>query len=195
MGVVGTRTGGEIILSFSLEFERNEAYDFSQVFEELLLDADWALNAGNWMWLSASAFFHQYFRVYSPIAFGKKTDKHGDYIKWTKQTFSSINQWKSFFGFSKYWTIESICQFWRNIPPNIFMNLGKPRWVYKMQPDASLVTIFVTDSCLLVFIQWFVFVFLVKCREGLSETDCRPWHCYEREFTENETGLSRQRRR
>jgi cryptochrome len=33
-----------------------------QVFEELLLDADWALNAGNWMWLSASAFFHQYFR-------------------------------------------------------------------------------------------------------------------------------------
>ena len=32
------------------------------VFEELLLDADWALNAGNWMWLSASAFFHQYYR-------------------------------------------------------------------------------------------------------------------------------------
>ncbi|EFX85418.1 DNA photolyase 1 [Daphnia pulex] len=52
-----------------------------QVFEELLLDADWALNAGNWMWLSASAFFHSYFRVYSPVAFGKKTDKHGDYIK------------------------------------------------------------------------------------------------------------------
>lgn len=35
-----------------------------KVFEELLLDADWALNAGNWMWLSASAFFHQFFRVY-----------------------------------------------------------------------------------------------------------------------------------
>ncbi|KAL0994616.1 hypothetical protein UPYG_G00124920 [Umbra pygmaea] len=52
-----------------------------KVFEELLLDADWSLNAGNWLWLSASAFFHQYFRVYSPIAFGKKTDKNGDYIK------------------------------------------------------------------------------------------------------------------
>ncbi|KAH9490127.1 Cryptochrome-1 [Bulinus truncatus] len=52
-----------------------------KVFEELLLDADWSLNAGNWMWLSASAFFHQYFRVYSPIAFGKKTDPNGDYIK------------------------------------------------------------------------------------------------------------------
>jgi len=52
-----------------------------QVFEELLLDADWSLNAGNWMWLSASAFFHQYFRCYSPIAFGKKTDKDGAYIR------------------------------------------------------------------------------------------------------------------
>ncbi|KAL8572787.1 hypothetical protein ACOMHN_024963 [Nucella lapillus] len=52
-----------------------------KVFEEYLLDADWSLNSGNWMWLSASAFFHQYFRVYSPVAFGKKTDKNGDYIK------------------------------------------------------------------------------------------------------------------
>ncbi|XP_072015096.1 cryptochrome-1-like [Amphiura filiformis] len=52
-----------------------------KVFEELLLDADYSLNAGNWMWLSASAFFHQYFRVYSPIVFGKKTDPTGQYIK------------------------------------------------------------------------------------------------------------------
>lgn len=52
-----------------------------KVFEELLLDADWALNAGNWMWLSASAFFHQFYRVYSPIAFGKKTDPDGKYIR------------------------------------------------------------------------------------------------------------------
>uniref|UniRef100_A0A8C7CRZ8 Cryptochrome circadian regulator 5 n=1 Tax=Oncorhynchus kisutch TaxID=8019 RepID=A0A8C7CRZ8_ONCKI len=52
-----------------------------KVFEELLLDGDWSLNAGNWQWLSASTFFHQFFRVYSPIVFGKKTDKNGDYIK------------------------------------------------------------------------------------------------------------------
>ncbi|XP_076320919.1 (6-4)-photolyase isoform X2 [Tachypleus tridentatus] len=52
-----------------------------KVFEEFLLDADWSLNAGNWMWLSASAFFHQYFRIYSPVAFGKNTDKNGDYIR------------------------------------------------------------------------------------------------------------------
>ncbi|XP_055541218.1 cryptochrome-1 [Wyeomyia smithii] len=52
-----------------------------KVFEELLLDADWALNAGNWLWLSASAFFHQFYRVYSPVAFGKKTDPTGNYIR------------------------------------------------------------------------------------------------------------------
>ena len=33
------------------------------------------------MWLSASAFFSQYFRVYSPITFGKQYDKNGDYIR------------------------------------------------------------------------------------------------------------------
>ncbi|KAK1143662.1 cryptochrome-2-like [Acipenser oxyrinchus oxyrinchus] len=46
-----------------------------KVFEDLLLDADWSLNAGNWQWLSTSGFFHQLFRVYSPVAFGKKTRK------------------------------------------------------------------------------------------------------------------------
>lgn len=51
-------------------------------FEEYLLDADVYLNAGNWMWLSASAFFHQYYRVYSPIKFGQKTDPHGEYIRY-----------------------------------------------------------------------------------------------------------------
>jgi hypothetical protein len=29
------------------------------VFDRLLIDADWAINNGNWLWLSASAFFHQ----------------------------------------------------------------------------------------------------------------------------------------
>lgn len=37
------------------------------MFEELLLDADHFINAGNWMWLSASAFFNQYYRVYRYI--------------------------------------------------------------------------------------------------------------------------------
>ncbi len=36
---------------------------------------------GNWQWLSCSAFFHQYFRVYSPISFAQKSDPNGDYIR------------------------------------------------------------------------------------------------------------------
>lgn len=55
--------------------------DGERVFEELLLDADWSLNAANWMWLSCSAFYNQYWKVYSPIAFPKKYDKEGVYVK------------------------------------------------------------------------------------------------------------------
>ncbi|KAK9804209.1 hypothetical protein WJX72_001282 [[Myrmecia] bisecta] len=50
-------------------------------FDRLLIDGDWSINNGNWMWLSASAFFSQYFRVYSPITFGKKYDPEGHYIR------------------------------------------------------------------------------------------------------------------
>lgn len=58
----------------------------AKIFDLYLLDADWALNNGNWQWLSCSNFFYQYFRCYSPVAFGKKTDKNGDYIrKWLPQ--------------------------------------------------------------------------------------------------------------
>ncbi len=55
----------------------------AKVFDRLLLDSDYALNNGNWLWLSASAYFYQFFRVYSPVAFPKKTDPNGAYIrKW-----------------------------------------------------------------------------------------------------------------
>ncbi|KAJ3005293.1 hypothetical protein HKX48_000764 [Thoreauomyces humboldtii] len=52
-----------------------------EVFDQWLIDWDPCSNPGNWMWLSCSAFFHGYFRVYSPIAFGKGWDKHGDLIR------------------------------------------------------------------------------------------------------------------
>lgn len=52
-----------------------------QVFDRLLIDADWSVNAANWMWLSASAFFHSYERVYSPVAFPKKYAGAGAYIR------------------------------------------------------------------------------------------------------------------
>ena len=51
------------------------------MFDALLVDADWSLNACNWMWLSCSSYFYQYFRCYSPVAFPKKYDKRGEYVR------------------------------------------------------------------------------------------------------------------
>lgn len=52
-----------------------------KVFDELLLDADWSVNAGTWMWLSCSSFFTQFFPLYDPVKFGRKADPNGDYIR------------------------------------------------------------------------------------------------------------------
>jgi cryptochrome len=61
--------------------KRSVVLQGAKVFDVWLLDADWALNNCNWMWLSASAFFHTFFRVYSPVSFGQKTDKEGAYVR------------------------------------------------------------------------------------------------------------------
>ncbi|XP_050393395.2 cryptochrome-1 [Patella vulgata] len=52
-----------------------------KVFDELLLDADWSINAGLWMWLSSSSFFAQFFQCYCPVSFGKRVDPSGDFIR------------------------------------------------------------------------------------------------------------------
>lgn len=58
----------------------------AEVFEEWLLDHEPACNAGNWQWLSCTAFFAQYFRCYSPVSFGQKWDKQGALIrKWVPE--------------------------------------------------------------------------------------------------------------
>ncbi|KAK0389528.1 hypothetical protein NLU13_3103 [Sarocladium strictum] len=53
----------------------------AEVFEEWLLDHEPACNAGNWQWLSCTAFFAQYYRCYSPVSFGQKWDKQGDFVR------------------------------------------------------------------------------------------------------------------
>ncbi len=53
----------------------------AEVFEELLIDHEAACNIGNWQWLSCTAFFSQFFRCYSPIAFPQKWDKEGDFVR------------------------------------------------------------------------------------------------------------------
>ncbi|XP_052224895.1 cryptochrome-2-like [Dreissena polymorpha] len=52
-----------------------------KVFEEYLLDADYSLNAANWLLASGSALFQQNSSVYNPVDFGKSTDKQGDFIR------------------------------------------------------------------------------------------------------------------
>jgi len=53
----------------------------ADVFEEWLVDHETACNAGNWQWLSCTAFYAQYYRCYSPIAFPQKTDKEGAFVR------------------------------------------------------------------------------------------------------------------
>lgn len=52
-----------------------------ETFEEWLLDHEAACNAGNWQWLSCTAFFAQFYRCYSPIAFPKKWDAKGSFVR------------------------------------------------------------------------------------------------------------------
>lgn len=52
-----------------------------KVFEQTLIDSDYSMNAGNWMWLSASAFSHHYTKIFHPVKFGKRTDSTGEYVR------------------------------------------------------------------------------------------------------------------
>ncbi len=54
----------------------------AEVFEEWLVDHETACNSGNWMWLSCTAFFSQFYRCYSPIAFGRKWDPEGKFVRY-----------------------------------------------------------------------------------------------------------------
>lgn len=53
----------------------------AEVFEEYLLDHEAACNIGNWQWLSCTAFFAQFYRCYSPVAFPQKWDKEGAFVR------------------------------------------------------------------------------------------------------------------
>jgi cryptochrome len=53
----------------------------AEVFEEWLIDHEAACNIGNWQWLSCTAFFAQFYRCYSPIAFPQKWDKEGAFVR------------------------------------------------------------------------------------------------------------------
>jgi cryptochrome len=64
----------------------------AEVFEEWLLDHETACNAGNWQWLSCTAFFSQFFRCYSPIAFPQKWDKEGEFVRRYVPELAKLNK-------------------------------------------------------------------------------------------------------
>ncbi|KAL8679189.1 MAG: hypothetical protein Q9186_004486 [Xanthomendoza sp. 1 TL-2023] len=53
----------------------------AEVFEEWLIDHETSCNSGNWQWLSCTAFFAQFYRCYSPVAFPKRTDADGEFVR------------------------------------------------------------------------------------------------------------------
>ncbi|XP_059474948.1 cryptochrome-1 [Neocloeon triangulifer] len=52
-------------------------------FLENLIDGDWAINAGNWMWVSSSAFEQllDCSKCLCPVNYGRRLDPWGEYIK------------------------------------------------------------------------------------------------------------------
>ncbi|XP_052809529.1 cryptochrome-1-like [Mya arenaria] len=54
-----------------------------KVFDKYLLDADWSVCAGSWMWMSSSAFEKtlQCLKCYCPVRYGRKMDPAGVYIR------------------------------------------------------------------------------------------------------------------
>ncbi|OCL06457.1 Cryptochrome/photolyase FAD-binding domain-containing protein [Glonium stellatum] len=53
----------------------------AEVFEEWLIDHEAACNIGNWQWLACAAFYSQFYRCYSPVAFPQKWDKEGRFVR------------------------------------------------------------------------------------------------------------------
>lgn len=53
-----------------------------QIFEKYMLDAEWSINAGSWMWLSCSAFFAKHPQWTCPVGLGKHLDPQGNYVRY-----------------------------------------------------------------------------------------------------------------
>ncbi|KAJ3114416.1 hypothetical protein HK100_001667 [Physocladia obscura] len=53
----------------------------AEIFDEYLIDWDPCSNPGNWMWLSCSAFYSQYFKLYGLVSFPSKYDASGKLVR------------------------------------------------------------------------------------------------------------------
>lgn len=61
----------------------NDSY-CPQVFYKYLIDADWSVSAGNWMWVSSSAFERRLdcSVCICPVEYGRRIEPTGDYIRY-----------------------------------------------------------------------------------------------------------------
>ncbi|CAC5360560.1 CRY [Mytilus coruscus] len=57
--------------------------DGLKIFLKYLIDADWSVSAGNWMWVSSSAFEKvlQCPKCFCPVGYGRRMDRTGEYIR------------------------------------------------------------------------------------------------------------------
>lgn len=55
--------------------------DGAGYFMKYMIDADWSINYGNWIWLSASGFWSDVFRVTNPCTFPRQYDADGEYVR------------------------------------------------------------------------------------------------------------------
>lgn len=118
--------------------------DGADHFEGELLDADYALNNFNWLWLSCSGFFYQYFRCYSPIVFQKKNDPNGNYIrKWVPELANLpakyiYEPWKANVGILKTAGVKLGTNYPRPIVEHAVVskeNMSKMKLAYDMHKD------------------------------------------------------------
>lgn len=77
---------------------------FFQVFLKYLIDADWSVCAGNWMWVSSSAFERQLdcSTCICPVNYGKRIEPTGDYIRYVWFECSSKEEITGCKGFWNY---------------------------------------------------------------------------------------------
>ncbi|CAG2244399.1 CRY [Mytilus edulis] len=57
--------------------------DGLKIFLKYLIDADWSVSSGNWMWVSSSAFEKvlQCPKCFCPVGYGRRMDRTGEYIR------------------------------------------------------------------------------------------------------------------
>lgn len=105
----------------------------ARVFDRHLLDADWSINNGNWMWLSASAFFYQVGRGLVlavpalaasravPLSSSACTARSRSGRRRTRRAHSS----------------DTTCPCWLECPPSTFTSRGRRPWPSSVRRGVS----------------------------------------------------------